>query len=118
MKIDNDRTDLDAALKDPRITFLFAFGEPNTVAEQIHNKAGEIGLEDDRKIFWITKPEILNKSDRAAWYKSDDQYTMLSAEDDGTSRRIVCQKPLTELCLVSGGPSVRKIRAAFAEAEE
>ena len=118
MKIDSDRSELDNALKDPRNTFLFLFGDPNTVAEQIHNKAVAVITDDDRKTFWIAKPEILIESERTDWYKDNDLYTMLSAADDGVTRKVISPKPLTGLCMPSGDPSVRSIKAAFADAEK
>lgn len=116
MIIDEDRSELDAALKGPENSFLLTFGENNPKAEAIHAKAGEVAL-PQHKPFHIRKTKVLLPEELAAWYKDDQKYTLLSKlQPTYKKRKVVEQAPLDDLNTTTGQPSSRKITAALGRA--
>lgn len=110
MIIKDDRTELDNAIKDIKITLLLLFGT-NTTAENIHKTASDSISEPWRKTFLIENISILSEKEKAEWYKDDYSFTTLS------KNKIVVEKNNIDLLCNSGNPSIRKIKSIFAKAD-
>lgn len=116
MKILKDRLEFDEAKKDCRYVFLLLFKETQPAAGMIHDKAAAIIADKFNKPVWFTDVDVLSPSEKAEWFKADDEFTLLSASEDGKGWEVKKQDKLISLCLSSGAPSAQKIRDIFSEA--
>jgi hypothetical protein len=116
MVIDDSRSELDTALKDPTNAIFLVFGVSNVSAESVHSAATEVAESYD-KPFLIRKLSVLSAAETAAWYVNDQTYVALSKAKLDGKRNVVEQRPLDDLLTSTGKPSSRKIQAMWGRAE-
>ena len=106
--ISDDRSKLDAALANTRLTLFLISGAGTSAAQAIHDEAEGI-LESWQRVFWIQDLSILAQSERDAWFAMEGRYAVVARK----SREVVAKGEHADLLLVSGEPSTIEIAEAI-----
>jgi hypothetical protein len=111
--INQDRGPLDDALQDPTTTLLILSGEQDSEAKAVDDLAEEGITEPWRKTFLLLDLSVLSETEKEKWVSSEDRYAVYKTSSD----KVVQKGPASDFILPSGGPSILKIRRAFAQGD-
>lgn len=93
---------------------LLLFGSEHGPERDLHDTSEATMTQPWRKTFLVTDSSILTASERSRWGAVDDHYAVHKVDGD----LVPTKGEIVELQLMSGRPSRRKLRSAFAHAEQ
>jgi hypothetical protein len=120
MIIDQDRTELDQALDNERLTVLLLAGTKESKAGEVHGFAiTTVGLlEDFYRCFLLTDLSILTMPEKNRWFTGDemDRYAVVGGKE--SPKRVGKKGAVDDLLRIDRQPSKTKIRLAFAKGNQ
>lgn len=92
-EIDQDRKELNDALKNIDRRLLLLSGSDDTNAKAIHDKAEQV-QEKWQRTFWIRDLQRLTDKEKEAWFAAGGRYAVLGKKKnaDGEWERYVCKR--------------------------
>lgn len=123
--ITDDRSKLDEALSNPKLTLLVLSGSESTAARAIHDVTEAKVTEPGRKVFWITDLALLSDEELGdpdeRLFARGGRFAVVGwckAEDKSRHRVVVARGNHAALRRSNGKPDVFAIRAQFNAGEE
>lgn len=118
MIIKEDRTRLDQALGNPRLTVLLLSGVEESKAGKVYDFVSNKNWEPFRRFFLITDLTVLSEAEQTRWFDgtNTDYYAAVGGKERPKS---VAQKgPIEDLLRTSLEPDILEIRGAFAAGDQ
>ena len=117
MIIKENRTRLDQALGNPKLTVLLLSGVRESKVGKVYDFVSNENLEPWRRCFLITDLVVLTEAEQTRWFDgaNTDRYAVVGGTQHPKS--VALKGPIEDLLKSDGKPGRRKIRSAFARGD-